>query len=70
VYYFKEYPIRFSGEYAGTLEKFGFEPIFPAEFNVQIFLTQAIIVFIITSILALYPWWKIRHMKPVEAMRA
>jgi putative ABC transport system permease protein len=70
VYYFKEYPIRFSGEYAGTLEKFGFEPIFPAEFNIEIFLMQAIIVFIITSILALYPWWKIRHMKPVEAMRA
>ncbi len=70
VYYFKKYPIRFSGEYAGTLEKFGFEPIFPAEFNVQIFLAQAIIVFIITSILAMYPWWKIRRMKPVEAMRA
>jgi ABC-type lipoprotein release transport system permease subunit len=70
VYYFKEYPIRFSGEYAGTMEKFGFEPIFPAEFNVQIFLTQAIIVFIVTSLLGLYPWMKIRKMKPVEAMRA
>lgn len=70
VYYFKKYPIRFSGEYAGTLEKFGFEPIFPAEFNIQIFLTQALIVFIVTALLGLYPWWKIRKMKPVEAMRA
>ncbi len=70
VYYFKENPIRFSGEYAGLLEKYGFEPIFPAEFRIGIFLTQAIVVFILTALLGLYPWIKIRKMKPVDAMRA
>ncbi len=70
VSYFKYNPIRFSGEYAGMLEKYGFEPIFPALFDVKIFVAQAIIVFVLTSLLGLYPWWKIRKLKPVEAMRS
>lgn len=69
VWYFKVNPIRFSGDYAVTMEKFGFEPIFPASFNWQIFFTQAIIVMILTAILAFYPMFKIRKLKPVEAMR-
>lgn len=67
--YFHTHPMRFSGDYAQTLEKFGFEPIFPAAFETWIFLLQAIIVLIITSVLALYPLFKIRNLKPVEAMR-
>lgn len=70
VYYLKVNPIRFTGEYAGTMEKFGFEPIFPALFKPEIFLTQALVVFIITALLAVYPVFKIRRMRPVEAMRA
>lgn len=69
VLYFHRNPIRFSGEYAKSMEKFGFEPIFPAEFNPEIFATQAIVVLVITSLLALYAIWKIRRLKPVEAMR-
>lgn len=69
VWYFKLNPIRFSGNYAGLLEKFGFEPIFPAAFDPMIFVSQALIVFVITALLALYPWVKIRRLQPVEAMR-
>ena len=69
VYYFYINPIRFSGEYAGMLEKFGFEPIFPASMEPQVFVTQAIIVFIITAVLAIFPLVKIRKLKLVEAMR-
>lgn len=69
VWYFHRNPLRFSGEYAQSMEKFGFEPIFPAEFNLEIFATQAVIVLIITSVLALYAMWKIRRLEPVEAMR-
>lgn len=68
--YFYVNPIRFSGEYATMLEKYGFEPIFPATFNPSIFITQAIIVFILTALLALYPLLKIKRLQPVEAMRA
>lgn len=69
VYYFKVNPIRFGGEMASSLEKFGFEPIFPATFDMQIFLTQALYVFILTAVLALYPIFKIRKLQPVRAMR-
>lgn len=69
VCYFKVNPIRFGGEMASSLEKFGFEPIFPATFDLQIFLTQALYVFILTAVLALYPIFKIRKLQPVQAMR-
>lgn len=63
VYYFYINPVRFSGDYAVMLEKFGFEPIFPALFDAGIFLAQALVVFIITSFLALYPMWKVQKLK-------
>lgn len=70
VWYFNVNPIRFTGEYATMMEKFGFEPVFPTLFDWKIFFIQALVVFIITAILALYPILKIRKMQPVEAMRA
>lgn len=69
VWYFNQNPLRFSGDYADLLEKFGFEPIFPTAFDPMIFVTQALIIFIMTVLLALYPWLKIRRLQPVEAMR-
>ena len=69
VWYFKINPIRFTGEYAGMMEKFGFEPIFPATFQWEIFANQALFIFLITAVLALYPIYKIRRMEPVKAMR-
>ncbi len=69
VWYFNQNPLRFSGNYADLLEKFGFEPIFPTAFDPMIFITQALVIFIMTVLLALYPWLKIRRLKPVEAMR-
>jgi len=70
VYYFMVNPIRFTGEYAGMMEKYGFPPIFPATFEPEIFMMQAIYVFIITALIAIYPMLKIWKLKPVEAMRA
>ncbi len=69
VWYFKVNPLRFTGEYAGMLEKYGFEPIFPATFQPGIFAAQALTVFLLTSVLALYAVFHIRKLKPVEAMR-
>jgi ABC-type lipoprotein release transport system permease subunit len=70
VYYFKLNPIQFSGEYAVTMEKFGFDPVFPAQFDLQIFFNQALIIFVLTAILALYPIWKIYRIRPIAAMRS
>ncbi|MEL6659206.1 MAG: FtsX-like permease family protein [Bacteroidota bacterium] len=72
VYYFAVNPIDLSvmGEEAvQTYEKFGMEPVLPAAVDSGIFITQAIIVFVITTLLALYPWLKIRSLQPISAMR-
>ena len=70
VWYFHLNPIRFSGEYAASMEKFGFDPVLPTSLNWKIFVAQALVVFLLTAILALFPFLKIRKLKPVEAMRS
>ncbi len=57
-------------ELVEVYENFGIEPVLAFAFEFNIFFEQAIIMFIITSILAIYPLWKIYQLKPVEAMRA
>ncbi len=69
VWFFKVNPIEFTGEMAAMLEVYGFEPIFPAMLEWRIFAIQGLIVFLITAILAFFPVYKIRRLKPVEAMR-
>jgi len=69
VWYFILNPIRFTGDYAKTFEKFAFEPIMPAVFSWKIFLVQALIILLMTSIMALYPYFTIRKLHPVHAMR-
>ncbi len=71
VYYFKINPIDFSqyGEgMAETYAKWGFDPIFPTVMDASLFYSQAILVLIITSLLALFAVWKVYKLKPVEAM--
>lgn len=57
-------------ELVEVYENFGIEPVLPFAFEFNIFFEQAVIMFIITTILALYPLLKILGLKPVEAMRA
>jgi ABC-type lipoprotein release transport system permease subunit len=72
VYNFYVNPIDMSGfeGLAETYEKFGMEPILPAIIRWWIFGSQATIVFLITSLLAAYPLWKIWRLQPIKAMRA
>lgn len=73
VYYFHINPIDLSvmGEEAvKTYEKFGMEPVLPAILDASIFVSQAVIILLITSILAIYPLWRIARMQAVQAMRA
>jgi len=72
VYYLSRNPINMSGannEMAGTFEKWGMAPIFQANFEFAIFFNQALIVFILTSFLAIYTLLKVMTLKPVAAMR-
>lgn len=69
-YYLALNPIVMQGDMAETYIKFGMDPVMPASTDFDIFWTQALIVLIITTLLALYPCLTIFRMKPVEAMRA
>lgn len=69
VYYLSEYPIRFSGELAEVYTQFGFEPIFPASVDPQIFLTQGLIVISLGLLLSFYPIVKIIQLSPVKALK-
>lgn len=69
VYYLFNHPIRLSGKYAETYERFGMEPIVSTTFTTGIFIEQAIILFIIASVLSIYPVWKIFKLDALTAMR-
>lgn len=69
VYYLCTNPIELGGDMATAYEKFGIEPIMKATFDSAIFLRQAIIIFIISCFLSIYPLWYISNLKPVAAMR-
>lgn len=69
VYWLKEHPIRFTGEIGDVYEEFGFEPIFPATLDGDIFLAQGFVVFAVGLLLSLYPIIRIARLDPVEAMK-
>ena len=70
MYYLSVNPIVVTGDMAETYAKFGIEPLLPASVDLDIFVTQAINVFVLTTLLAIYPCLAIWKMKAVDAMRA
>ena len=73
VYYFNQHPInmtQLSSDATAIYERFGFEPIFPASMDPIIFARQALFIFLITSIMALYPFWTLKKLKVTEAMKS
>lgn len=71
-YYTSTHPFdvaAFGEEAAKAYEKFGIQPILQGTFEWGIFFDQAFIIFLATSILAIYPLSVIMRLKPVEAMR-
>jgi len=69
VLYFKNNPIRFTGELAEISLKFGVEPIIPLSSDYSIFIAQTFVVLTIALLSSLYPINYIRKLKPVEGMR-
>jgi ABC-type lipoprotein release transport system permease subunit len=70
VYYFHINPIRLSGQMAEAYEKFGVEPLLPAAVDPSLFISQAIVIFGMITVLSFYPMLKIGALKPVSAMRS
>jgi ABC-type lipoprotein release transport system permease subunit len=68
-YYFYINPIKFGGDISKTFEEYGFEAIMKASMDVNIFINQAIIIAILSSLLSAYPFFRILKMNPLNAMK-
>jgi ABC-type lipoprotein release transport system permease subunit len=68
--YFNIHPIKVSGEMATTYERFGIEPVFPFSNDISIYYSQAIVVFLMTAIIAIYPWVQLLKMKTINALKS
>ncbi len=66
VAWYHHHPIPLKGELAEMILQYGFEPVLPFSADPQIFVTQAVIVFVMALIIGFYPVYKIFRMKTVE----
>ena len=67
--YFFYNPIQLSGDMEDLILEFGFEPILPVAFDPEIYFWQGLIIFIITTIICLYPSLKIARLSILDAAR-
>jgi len=63
------HPIPLPESMAKAYESFGIEPVIFFGMTPGIFINQAITVFGITLVIALYPMWNIRKMNVIKAIR-
>jgi ABC-type lipoprotein release transport system permease subunit len=70
--YFYYSPIHFAEgeEMAKIYEEYGMEAVLQASIEPMVFLQQALVVGIIATVIAFYPFWKILGIRAINAMRA
>jgi ABC-type lipoprotein release transport system permease subunit len=68
--WFTKYPIHLTGELKEVYEDYGIESIIYFSSSENVFITQAIIILIVSIILTLYPGFKVMTLKPVEAINS
>jgi putative ABC transport system permease protein len=69
VLYFNKNPIYMGAEMEEMYAQFGFEPYFPTSTDPMHFISQGLVVFIIASLIAIYPMVKVSKIDSLEAMR-
>lgn len=69
VTWFHYNPLVFTGEMAAAYEQYGVEPIIPTVIELKIFLKQALVIFLMALAMAIYPYFKIRYLSPIQSMR-
>lgn len=67
--YFYYNPIQLSGDMEELVLDFGFEPVLPVAFAPEIYFWQGLIIFILTTIICLYPSLKIARLNILDAAR-
>ena len=70
VYYFYFHPVHIGGTYGQAMLAYGFEPILPISIDPVVFLMQGFTIFCLGVLSASYPFFVIRSLRPVAAMRA
>lgn len=70
VWWFHNNPIELTGQAAQVYDDFGVSPIFPAALDFSIFAEQGLVIFIMASLMVIYPLFKVYFLKPIKAMRA
>lgn len=70
VQWFINNPIYFTGELKEVYENYGIEPYLYFSGNPKIFIVQALVILILSGLLAFYPVFKMMTLKPVEAINS
>ena len=63
------HPIPLKGEMVKTVEEYGFEPFIFFSKDLSIFYWQPVTVFCLTLVIYLFPFFSIRKMKIIKAIR-
>lgn len=69
VFYLKYNPIELTGEAVKIYDQLGIEPIMAFSAEPMVFISQAIVVFLIALVTIIYPILYIRQMEPVNVLR-
>ena len=69
VKYFELHPIKIGGSMAEAYKNFGFEALWPAAMDLNIFITQAIIVLFLALVIGIFPVTKVQRMDAVTSMK-
>jgi putative ABC transport system permease protein len=69
MYYLYLNPIQFTGDMAKTYEAYGFEPIMPVAWTIDYFISQPVVVVIITLIAVMYPLYGVSKLNVIKSLR-
>jgi len=68
-FYYNRNPILLKGNMAQTMVEYGFDPVWPFSLDPQIFITQAQVVLILTTLIGLYPVFKVLRLNVTAASK-
>lgn len=69
VLYLVAYPIHFKGSVAEAYSRFGFDPVWPASLDWNVFLVQTLIVLAIALLVSVYPCIAVWQLQAVKSIR-
>jgi branched-subunit amino acid ABC-type transport system permease component len=70
VNWFHQHPIRVGGRVAEVYKGFGLDAIIPCSNDITVIAYQALIVMLVTMLLASYPFLKIQRLQPLQAINS